>query len=303
MRTVLAGCLALAVASSGVTAELSAQIPADRTYLEFTSPVRIPGATLAPGMYLFVIGRPVGDQSIIDVYSSDGSRLIATCLGVDSTLPRPSSRTTVDFPRVSPSTLRAWFNAASAYGMEFVYGQTEAKALFSETGLAVPYTSFKTGSRDLVGAFPVRRVTPLPLVGVANAAAMVPTAAGTAGVTGLFEPFDDSLGPHDHLTSARRLIAERAAELPPQSKAMLETLGRQVSQMQAAFRKGDRKEVDEWLRLVDKMIYNLLPNEDLIIARRQQRLPREIIVVLERVQAHVKAFRDLPSPSLQLSRK
>ena len=289
MRTALAALIALAVASPGVTAELGAQIPADRSYLEFTSPVRIPGATLAPGMYLFVIGRPVGDQSIVDVYSSDGSRLIATALAVETALPRPSRRTTVDFPRMSPAPLRAWFHPSNPFGVEFVYNQIEAKEIFNETGIPVQYASFRSSNRDLVGAMPVRRLTPLPVVGVANAA-FAPAAAGTVGVTALFEPFDDTLGPHDHLTSARRLIAARTSQLPPAQKPLLETLGKQISQMQAAYRKGDRKEVAEWLRLVDKMLLNLMPNDALITARKQVRPPRETVVVLERVQAHVRAF-------------
>ena len=302
MRTVLAALLACAVASSGVTAELSAQIPADRTYLEFTSPVRIPGATLAPGMYLFVIGRLVGDQSIVDVYSSDGTRLIATCLAVETALPRPARRTTVDFPHVSPAALRAWFHPANPVGFEFVYDQTEAKELFSQTGLAVPYTAFKPSNRDLVGAFPVRRLTPLPMLGVANAAAIAPAMSGTKGVTALFEPFDDTLGPHDHLLSARRLIAKRGEQVSADRRAIFDTLGRQISQLQSSYRKNDRKEVGEWLRLVEKMLLNLMPNEDLILARKQVRPSRETIVLLERVQAHVNAFKRLAIPAMRAGR-
>ena len=297
MSFVTAALIALTMATPGAKAELGVQIPADRTYLEFTSPVSIPGATLAPGMYLFVIGRPVGDQAIVDVYSSDGSRLIATCLAIESTLPRPANRTTLDFPRVAPAVLRAWFHPPNPTGVEFVYSQSEAKALFAQSGLAVPYSAFKGSNRDLVGAFPVRRITPLPVVvGVAGAGAVAPSITGTGGMTALFEAFDDTIGPHDHLTAARRLIAARAQQVGPSQKPLYDIVGRQVSQLQAAYRRNDRKEVAEWLRLINKMLDNMMPNEIEIAARRQQRPERATVVLLQRVQAHVKAFGGAAAP-------
>lgn len=252
-------------------------------------------------MYLFVIGRPVGDQSIVDIYSSDGARLIATCLAIDSTVPRPSRRTTVDFPGGSPTALRAWFHPANPIGIEFVYNQAEAKSIFGETGLPVPYSAFKASNRDLVGAFPVRRLTPLPVMGAATAGGIAPAPTGTTGLTALFEPFDDTLGPHAHLTAARRLIAARARDLPAQ-KILLETLGRQVSQLQAAYRKNHRKDVADGVRLIERTIENLLPNEALILARRQARLPRGAVVALERVRAHVAAFTRDAAPAVRARR-
>lgn len=302
MRDALAGLLALAVASPGVIAELNAQIPADRTYLEFTSPVRIPGATLAPGMYLFAMGAPVGDQLIVDVYSADGSRWIATCLMIESKLPRPAGRTTTDFPRVSPKTLRAWFQPASLIGLEFVYSQAEARELFAETGLSIPYAAFKPANRDLLGAFPVRRVTPLPVVGVAAPGTLTPTVVGTRGVTAVFEPFDESLGPHEHLTTARRLLAAHARTVSPSEKLLFETVERQISHMQAAYRKNNRKDVAASIQTVERTIVNLLPNEEMILARRQVRPPRETVIVLQRVAAHVRAFSRVAAPVLRAVR-
>lgn len=291
MRTALAVAVALAVATPSATAELRAQIPADRTYLEFTSPVRIPGAALAPGMYLFVLNSPVGGQYIVDVYTADGARLVATCLAIESTLPRPAAGSLMDFPGSKPATLRAWFHPPNPRGIEFVYDQSEARALFADTGLAIPYAPFKPSNRDIVGAFPIRRLTPLPTVGVANAAAVAPAVTGTGGITAMFEPFDERIGPHDHLTAARRVIAARIAIAVSPEKEMLEILGRQVSRLQLAYRRNEMKDVEAWLRLVNKTAANMLPDEALILARRRPAPQRETVIVVERVQAHVAAFR------------
>jgi hypothetical protein len=64
-------------------------LPTDRVYVEFTRPVRVPGTTLEAGQYLFVLGMPVGGQAVIDVYRGPDSRLIASCLAVESRMPPP----------------------------------------------------------------------------------------------------------------------------------------------------------------------------------------------------------------------
>lgn len=276
---------ALAVACLGATNELYAQVPTDRTYLEFTSPARIPGATLAPGMYLFVIGRPVGDQAIIDVYSADGGRFIAACLAVESRLPRPARSTTLDFAGTAPATLRAWFHPANPFGYEFVYNQEEAREIFGAARAAVPYAPFTPANRDLVGAFPIRHLTPVPVIGVAA----------------LYEPFDDTLDLHEHLVAARR-VAVRTAQSQPKFKGLLEVLERNVAQLQGAHRRNDPKAASEYRRLVDSMINNLMPNEVEIAAHRQARIPRDIVLALERIAAHVRAADDAASRPPRASR-
>ena len=272
---------AVAVACLGAAKALYAQIPTDRTYLEFTSPARIPGATLAPGMYLFVIGRSVGGQAVIDVYSADGSRFIAACLAIESRLPRPARSTTLDFPRATPATLRAWFHPSNPHGYEFVYSQQEAREIVASTGMSIPYAAFTPANRDLVGAFPVRNLAPT--------------------VTMLFEPFDDTLGLHEHLVAARR-AAVRTAESQREFKIMLEVLERNVAQLQAAYRRNDRKAAAQYRRVVDSMISNLMPNELEIAAHRQVRIPRDVVITLERVAAHVRAATEADARSRRAAR-
>lgn len=283
MRTAKAlSVWALAVACLGAATELYAQIPTDRTYLEFTSPARIPGAALAPGMYLFVIGPPVGDQAIIDVYSADGSRLVASSLAIESRLQRPARQTLLDFRAPGPATLRAWFHPSNMAGYEFVYSPQEAREIFEATGQLAPYAAFPLSDRNLVGAIPIRYVTPLPVIRLANAGAVAP-GYGTA----ILEPFD-TLGPHEHLLAARR-VASTAAQSQPDFKALLELIERSVAQLQAAYRRDDRKAMEQHRLLIERTLENLMPDEAEIAAHRQMRLPRDVVLALERVAAHVRA--------------
>lgn len=298
MRRAFAVLLACAGAAAGAPAEPAAQIPADRSYLEFTSPVRIPGATLAPGMYLFVIGTPIGGQAIVDVYSADGASLLATCLTIESTLARPAAATTIDFPGPTPPALRAWFHPTNAHGLEFVYSQREARALFAGAALPVAYSAFTAANRALVGAIPIARITPVPRVAMAGAAAVAPSPVGTPGATAIIEDFDEVIGPHTHLTAARRVIAAAEVDASPEHRDMLQALRRQVAKLQAAYRRGDRSDTAESLRLLEATVGNLMPNESAIAARRQARMPRAVTLVLERVQAHVRAFAETAAPTL-----
>ncbi|HEX6322415.1 MAG TPA: hypothetical protein VFZ36_01715 [Vicinamibacterales bacterium] len=289
MRTaVVAACLFAVLGGTEAKAELRAQFTTDRAYLRFGSPTRLPGATLAPGTYLFVIGRPVGGQTIIDVYTSDGSRLVASCLAMESRLRRPSRTTTLDYA-VSPSALRAWFHPANRRGVEFVYGRAEATDLSTATGLPVPYAAFTPSNRDLVGAFPVGTATPVPPIAVVNAAAIAPAATGTSGIA-VLDLFNDTLGPREHLMAARRILAERASASQPHERVLLETLGIYVGRLQSAFLRNDRKGMQSARRVLEASIVNLTPDPREIAARRQEPRPRETLQALERVRAHVRAF-------------
>lgn len=285
VRTALIGVFALV---STASVDLGAQILSDPIYFEFTSPVRIPGTTLSPGTYLFVVGRPVGGQTIVDVYSADGARLLATCLTIESTLPRPAASTTVDFPGVSPATLRAWFPLRKRRGLEFVYRAEEGHELFTASGMPVPYAAFETANRDLVGAFQVRRVTAAPVLTPVNAAAVAPAFVGTSGATALL--FDESLDPAAHLTAARRAMMIQASRSPEPFRTLLEVLTEHFPRLQSAYLRRDRPQTAATLKMIENSIVSLVPTQADLTMHRRQPLPRDLLLSLERVQAHLRAF-------------
>lgn len=284
MRSAFGVLAVIAIACATTATRLDAQIPTDRAYLEFPSPIRIPGATLAPGMYLFVIGPPVGGQSMVDVYASDGSRLIASVLAIRSSIDRPPMATTIDYPGGPPAALRAWFHPSNRSGLEFVYDAADARALHAQTGIAVPYLRFNARTRDLVGAIPIGRA------GIAS-----------SGGGAVIETVSDTMGPHDHLTAARRLIAYEGRTFQQQAMA-LEILASQVSRLQGDFRRNKWKDVNAGLELVDTTITRMLPSDAAVMARRGQAPSRDLVELLERVHAHVRAFANAAAPAMRAGR-
>lgn len=265
-------------------ADVAAQpLPADRVYVEFARPVRVPGATLPPGMYLFVIGTPVGGQNILDVYSADGARLAATCLTIETALPRPRTSTTIDFPALSPSALRAWFHPANLIGLEFVYSSAEARGLFAETGLWPPNAPFKPTNRDLVGAFPISRALAMATVSRAKAAPVA--TSGTVVIAA-----GDGLGPHDHLTTARRLIVNRRRDAGERERVLLDALKSLVVELQSSYRRGDRDASRRALRAIEASLSNVTPTARELATGKRTAPPRGLTIALEQVGAHVRAF-------------
>lgn len=57
--------------------------PVERVYVQLGSATRVPGTTLQAGTYIFMPGRLVAGQIIIDIYTDKGA-LVATCLAIQS---------------------------------------------------------------------------------------------------------------------------------------------------------------------------------------------------------------------------
>lgn len=92
--------LALAVAMAAfAAAPLAAQDRA--TTVEFKTATRLPGVTLQPGTYVFRLGQPATKQNVVEVYSSDGSKKIATLLTVDYAVPPSGDVATVVFEKTN----------------------------------------------------------------------------------------------------------------------------------------------------------------------------------------------------------
>ena len=131
---------ALAAAPAAATAQTaSAQITApdqDRqTTVEFTTATRLPGITLEPGSYVFRLGTPAMKQNVVEVYSTDGTKKIATFLTVDYPEPMVGTTTTVLYPNTN--TVRAWYFPGDPVGRAFVYGEDEARTLYATAATPV----------------------------------------------------------------------------------------------------------------------------------------------------------------------
>src|SRR5688572_8828434 len=98
------------------------------TTIEFTTATRLPGITLEPGKYVFRLGDSVARQNVVEVYSSDGSKRIATLLTVDYAAPSRAGVSTITFDGTNPPALRAWYVPGVTVGREFVWSEDEARS-------------------------------------------------------------------------------------------------------------------------------------------------------------------------------
>jgi len=205
-------------------AQYTRVLPVDLAYLEFTARVRVPGATLEPGFYVFVPSQPVAGQMVIDVYRAGGMVLAASFLAIETSLRGPGDRALIDYAATSPPYLRAWFYRGFRYGYEFVYHPEEAAGIFAASGTSVPATIFR-GSTSLVGLLPIDHVGDGYREG------------SERGVAGRLAAEGVVPGPNDQLTLARAEILAHLYEMPPDIATRLRLLNTQIAGLMVALRR------------------------------------------------------------------
>lgn len=99
------------------------------TYLTFSGPVQIPGATLAPGTYMFKLADSQADRHIVQIFDKAGSKLYATLLAVpDFRVDTPDKNIVLFGERATgtPQAVKAWWYPGDSTGEEFVYPKSQA---------------------------------------------------------------------------------------------------------------------------------------------------------------------------------
>jgi hypothetical protein len=90
----------------------------------FSGPVAVPGKVLPAGTYQFKLADPLGDTSVVQILSSDGSQEFATLQTIPDERATPTDKPVVTFEKRaagSPRAIRAIFYPGDTTGMEFVY--------------------------------------------------------------------------------------------------------------------------------------------------------------------------------------
>lgn len=105
-----------------------------KTFLTFSGPVQIPGATLAPGTYMIKLADPDTGREVIQVWNEAGDKLFATLLTMQDQLlePAPNDEPVVLFserPSGEPQAVKAFFYPGYRYGHQLVYPQDQAKRI------------------------------------------------------------------------------------------------------------------------------------------------------------------------------
>jgi hypothetical protein len=102
------------------------------TKIKFSEPIEIPGAVLPAGTYWFVLANNHGDRDIVQIFSSDWSKIYATVFTVSTERMQPTDRTEIKFaerPHSQPEALWKWYYPGLLTGHEFLYPQKEEKEL------------------------------------------------------------------------------------------------------------------------------------------------------------------------------
>jgi hypothetical protein len=101
-----------------------------QTVLTFNESVEVPGRVLPAGTYVFRLADSQSDRNVVQVFTEDQKRLLATILAIPAYRVEPTGKTVVTFderPSGSPEALQKWFYPGDNYGFEFVYPKSETQ--------------------------------------------------------------------------------------------------------------------------------------------------------------------------------
>lgn len=94
------------------------------TYLTFSSPVQVPGATLSPGRYRFHLTNAVTSRNVMQVLSNDGSTAYGMFNTIEAHRRSATDEAAVTFretPAGTAPAVKALFYPGQLTGYEFVY--------------------------------------------------------------------------------------------------------------------------------------------------------------------------------------
>ena len=94
------------------------------TIVTFSSPVEVPGQVLPPGTYVFKRAHSEWDRDIVQIFTKDQRRVLATIQAVPDYRLQPTDKSVVSFeerPSGEPEALHSWFYPGENYGVHFVY--------------------------------------------------------------------------------------------------------------------------------------------------------------------------------------
>ncbi len=112
-----------------------------KTILTINQPIRIPGAVLAPGTYVFKLADLSSDRDVVQVFNERQNHLIATIFAIPDRRVERTDKTELEFwetPTGSPIALRSWFYPGDYRGFEFPYPKRQAESISARVYRSVP---------------------------------------------------------------------------------------------------------------------------------------------------------------------
>jgi len=107
-----------------------------RTFLTFSGPVQLPGATLPAGTYLFQLADPDNARHVVMVRDKDEKKIYTMFMTIpNDRLDTPNDNVVMfrETPAGVARAIKAWWYPGSRMGEEFVYPKSQATAIAKAT--------------------------------------------------------------------------------------------------------------------------------------------------------------------------
>jgi hypothetical protein len=165
--------LAIAAITFGLAGSTRADESDKKTIITFRKAVEIPGRVLPAGTYVFKLTDSLGDRHIVQVFTADGSQILATLLAIPDSRLTTTDATFITFDEGvagDPDAIRAWFYPGNSIGQEFVYPMSRAIQLAAAAKAVVPAIAVDVDDVSTLKTAPILAVTPAaPEVPIADA--------------------------------------------------------------------------------------------------------------------------------------
>jgi hypothetical protein len=102
-----------------------------KTILTFHEAIELPGVVLPPGTYVFKVAD-FNYRNVVQVYTADESKILATILAISAERERTTDRTSLRFGErrnISEDQLRTWFYPQEKTGRELIPTKTNLPQL------------------------------------------------------------------------------------------------------------------------------------------------------------------------------
>jgi hypothetical protein len=160
MRVLKAVCCAAAL-----TVALAPGARADewnkKTFLTFSGPVSVPGATLPAGTYTFKLADLSGNRHVVQIFDKDEKKIYTTLMAIPNQRLEPSDKPVVMFaetPAGVPAAVKVWYYPGETIGNEFVYPKNQAIAIAKATHTSVLATSSDSSDTEHMKTAEIGRV-------------------------------------------------------------------------------------------------------------------------------------------------
>jgi hypothetical protein len=122
-----------------------------KTFLTFSGPVQVPGATLPAGTYTFKLADLSGNRHVVQIFDKDEKKIYSTLLAIPNQRLDPSDKPVVLFsesPAGSPQAVKVWYYPGETIGNEFVYPKRQAIAIAKASHTTVLATNEESTSSE-----------------------------------------------------------------------------------------------------------------------------------------------------------